>query len=183
MALISGVVVHRLHPEMWKDPPPLDIVQRYQNLHRRSNLPGGSILIGADQLVPVWAEGIGTTWNAAVFSQLASDFHQAIHSRIWDKVIPALAGVRKHSHPIHLLGMIHDRFYRFRKQYLNQRPIEIADEVERVRAIQARAEAITVKELENQKRNRRDSRKSTVCTPPQNILPFVNRACPTACKR
>lgn len=158
-----------MHPEMWKDPPTEAVIRDYENNYLGS-LARPPDPIPINQLVPDWSKGIGTPWNTAVFSRLAQELHTAIIDGGWDEVVPGLSHVRQLSHPGYLQATIHSRFYRFRREYGEQRPIISDNEADRRRAIKARSDAISEKYNRNLRRNRRDSRKSTV-----RVLPFEPR--------
>lgn len=163
-AIASGIIIHETHHGAWRSPPAPEIIQQYELQYRNSVLRHGSQPSHTDvePLIPDYQSPLNSTWNAAVFKNLANTLHSAVLAGDWDEAVEGLSVVRHHSDPNYLLETMEPRFYRFRDQWKHQRPIQATNEAERLRLIRERSELITRKSNGRALRDRRSGRKATV---------------------
>lgn len=137
---MRGVTQDKEHGGMWKDPTP----QANRRYNDPASIPNGS-------LVPDWYDKPSSTWNSFVFQTLAERTHIAIQAGAWDVLYPETREFRPYSHPELLQDTFPDRFRRFKKEYIAQRPGNTAER-----------DKLVVENQLTAKRGRRDHRMNSV---------------------
>jgi hypothetical protein len=163
-AIDAGVKVHHSHITLWRDPPNEAVIRGYEDQLREVPLGRALPDVPLHHLVPDWGSGLGRLWNVFVLSKIAEDLHSAIQDGAWDELIAGFDEVHTYSSPDDLAKRFEKPFYRFAKQYEEQRPINTGNESEDQVNERVREDRITNKDEVSKKRVRLGSRKHTVST-------------------